>query len=216
METPDPERSPEAATVKVRGNAVLRVEPDEAILWITLSALEDAPGRALSDVAARSTRLIALLDELGVGKAERSTTGTTVFEEFDHTEKGRRSLGHRALSRMSVRLSDPELIGELISRSTEDLAARIDGPRWLISLDNPARLDAARQAAADAKRKAQAYGEGVDAKLGRLVRLSEPGDQQMHIQRRPFTFEVREQMPVEPGEHEVTASIEATFTLDLG
>ena len=69
-----------------------------------------------------------------------------------------------------MRLSDPELIGQLIAQTTEDLAARIEGPRWLISLDNPVRLEAARQAAADARRKAQAYAEGVSAKLGRLVR----------------------------------------------
>jgi uncharacterized protein YggE len=203
-------------TVTVRGDAVIRAEPDEAMLWITLSALEDAPGPALSDVSARSNALVALLNELGVTKADRSTTGITVYEDFDHTQSGRQSLGHRAISRVSVRLTDPDLIGQLIAQATEDLAARIDGPRWQIAPDNPVRLQAARQAAADGQRKAQAYAEGVGAKLGRLIQLTEP-DGHVGIIRtagglRPMAAEP---LPVEPGEHEVTASIQATFALDL-
>jgi uncharacterized protein YggE len=205
------------ATVTVRGHALARAEPDEAVLWITLSALDDAPGAALSDVSARSNALVALLDEVGSAGSDRSTTGVTVYEDFDHTERGRRSLGHRAVSRVSVRLSDPELIGRLIAEATANLDARIDGPSWLISLDNPIRLEAARQAAADARRKAEAYADGVGAKLGELVRLSERGDQ--HVAIRGLAAASRgprmvEPVPVEPGEHEVTASIEATFVLE--
>jgi uncharacterized protein YggE len=203
------------ATITVRGDALLRTEPDEAVLWITLTALDDAPGPALSDVSARSNALVSLLDETGVGKAERSTTGVTVYEDFDHTETGRRSLGHRAVARASVRLSDPALIGELIARTTTDLGARIDGPHWLISLDNPARLEAARQAAADARRKAQAYVEGAGARLGPLVRLAEPGEH--HVAFATAARVARQQpLPVEPGEHEVAASIQATFALEPG
>jgi uncharacterized protein YggE len=205
----------ERPTVTVRGDASIRAEPDEAFLWITLSALEDAPGPALSDVSARSERMIALLEEVGVGRSERSTSGVTVHEEFDHTEKGRRSLGHRAVSRVSVRLTDPVLIGRLIAQTTTDLAARIDGPSWLISLDNPARLEAAREAAADARRKAQAYAEGVGALLGELIRLAEPGDPHVAFRAARAVVYSPESMPVEPGEHEVAASIQATFALEL-
>ena len=204
--------------VTVRGDAFLRVEPDEALLWVTLSALEDAPGDALADVSARSRTLISMLDEIGVAKTDRSTTGVTVAEEFDHTEHGRRSLGHRALSRVSVRLNDPERIGELIAQATEKLSARIDGPRWLISPDNPVRLEAARAAAAAARRKAEAFAEGSGAKLGRLLELSEPGHQhvqQVRMARATLAGLGGEPMPVEAGEDEVGASILASFALEL-
>lgn len=217
MDAPDPDRGLPAPTVTVRGDASIRSEPDEAVLWITLSALDDAPGPALADVSARTTTLFTLLDEVGVAKADRSTTGITVSEEFDHTEeKGRHSLGHRAISRISIRLSDPEVIGHLITQATGNMAARIDGPQWLISLDNPVRLEAARQAAADANRKARAYAEGVGAKLGRLVRLSEPGVDFGIPVRAARAVGFSGSMPVEQGEHEVSASIEATFMLEVG
>jgi hypothetical protein len=207
-------------TVTVRGEAVLRAEPDEAMLWITLTALENDPGQALADVSRRSEQLAAMLDDLGVANAHRSTTGVTVDEEFDHTASGRRSLGHRAAASTSVRLTDSELIGQLITKATTELQARIDGPRWQIAAQNPVRLDAAHEAAADGQRKAQAFAAGVGAKLGHLIRLNEPGTDlagpRMH--RGGIHLEsaaAAGPMPIEPGEHEVAAAIDVTFALDL-
>lgn len=214
MDAADPETGVSLPTVTVRGDGLVRTEPDEAVLWITLTALEDRPGAALKDVSGRSTALVALLNELGVREADRSTTGIAVGEEFEHSV----SLGHRASSGVSVRLTDPELIGKLISRATQDLDARIGGPRWLISLDNPVRLEAARRAAADAGRKAEAYAEGVGAKVGRLIRLTEPGDHAGPARRLAAASRgapVHDSIPIEPGEHEIAASIQATFALEI-
>lgn len=218
MDAADPETDESTPTVTVRGDGLVRAEPDEAVLWITLTALEDRPGTALADVSARTTALVALLDEVGVREGDRSTTGIAVGEEFDHRPDGRVSLGHRAASGVSVRLTDPELIGRLIARATEDLDARIGGPRWLISLENPVRLEAARRAAADARRKAEAYADGVGARVGRLIRLSEPGEHAGPAMRLAALrgMPAHDPIPVEPGEHEIAASVQATFALELG
>jgi uncharacterized protein YggE len=206
-----------APTITVRGDAVVRVEPDEAVLWITLSALAAAPGPALADVSARSGGLVALLDEIGVPKADRSTTGVTVFEDVDHTPQGRRTLGHRATSQVAVRLTAPDLIGLLVARATDDMSARIDGPHWQIAPGNPARLEAARRAAADARRKAEAYAEGVGATLGPLVRMAEPDNGPVFAKAGvPHRVMAADAMHVQPGEHEVAASIVATFELHPG
>jgi len=206
-------------TVTVRGEAVLRAEPDEAMLWITLTALEGDPGRALSDVSRRSEQLAVMLDDLGVANADRSTTRVTVYEEFDHTPSGRRSLGHRAAAGTSVRLTDAELIGQLITNATTALQARIDGPRWQIAAENPVHLDAAHEAAADGQRKAKAFAAGVGAKLGHLVRLNEPGTAQAGPRMHRGGVQLASTaaagpMPIEPGEYEVTAAIDVTFALE--
>jgi hypothetical protein len=208
---------PTPPTVTVWGEAVLRTEPDEAVLLVTLGALEQTPGAALADVTARSASLVELLEGLGVTKADRSTTGITVQAEYDHTESGRRLLGHRASSQMSVRLTDPGQIGELIARATDELSAHIHGPRWLVSLENPARLEVTRRAAADAERKARGYAEGVGAELGPLIRLSESGGTEPGVARMARAASLSaEPMPVEAGEQAVRASVEATFALVLG
>jgi uncharacterized protein len=213
---------PELATVTVRGEAVLRAEPDEALLGVTLTALDDDPGQALADVSRRSEALAAMLDELGVAKQDRATTGVTVYEEYDHTPSGRRSLGHRAAASVSVRFAEPEPIGRLMSRATAELQARIDGPRWQIAVRNPIRLEAAREAAADGRRKAQAFAEGVGAKLAALIKLTEPGTESAGPMMRRAGFHAvaasagGEPMPIEAGEHEVSAAVDVTFTLESG
>jgi uncharacterized protein len=183
---------------------------------VTLSALKDGPGPALEDVARRSEALVALLDELGIASSDRSTTGVSVQEDFDHTQHGRRSLGHRAASAVAVRLTDVDLIGRLVTRATTELDARVDGPRWQIAAENPIRLEAARQAAADGQRKARAYAEGVGARLGTLIRLAE------HEAATPFFRRGAKiiaasassgDLQVETGEQDIIATIEVTFAL---
>lgn len=210
-------RSAATPLVSVVGQAVLRAEPDEAMVVVTLSALDDAPGPALDDVARRSDALGGLLDELEISPSDRFTTGVSVHEDFDHTSEGRRSLGHRAASAVAVRLTDLGLIGRLVTRATTELDARVDGPRWQIAPQNPVRLEAARRAAADGQRKAQAYAEGVNAHLGALLRLAEPASA-VFARRSGGIIEglsasAGAGMPIEPGEQEVTATVEVTFAL---
>jgi uncharacterized protein YggE len=203
-------------TVSVRGEATIRTEPDEAIVRITLTKLDPSASAALTDVATRSQALAEVLDELGIDRRQRSTGGVTIHEEFDHTKRGRRSLGHRAASMLSVRLTDTDLLGRLIMRTTAAVDARIEGPSWRVSATNPAWLQAASQAAANARQKAEAYAAGVDARLGSLIALSEPEDGSGGG---PFRMAVAASAPpgdldVEPGEQQVTAVIRGTFELE--
>jgi uncharacterized protein YggE len=205
------------ATVVVDGSASVRIEPDEAFVFLTLTKTEPAAGPALTDVAARGDALAALLDELKVPKTDRSTTGITVNEEFDHTKDGRRTLGYRAAATLSVRLTDMELIGTVVMRSTEELDARIVGPSWRVSPENPAWLDAASRAAANAREKAAAYAAGLDLMLGAVLALTEatdPTDVLARARRAPSrAASAGGDVPVETAEQEVTATIRATFAL---
>ena len=188
-----------------------------ALLWITLSAFEDSPDKALGDVAQRADALGSLLDELGVREADRATAGVTVAEEFDPPSRGNHGLGHRATVRIAVHLADPEVIGRVISQASEDLRGSIDGPHWFVTPGNPARLEAARQAAADARSKAQAYAAGVGVTLDGLICLVEPdtADRPRGIRRVSAAAGSRD-MPIDLEEHEVWATIDATFALNAG
>lgn len=201
-------------TVTVIGEAAIRTEPDEAIVWITLSATEASPGPALADVANRGEALAQMLDELSIAREDRSTTGVTVSEEFEHTNEGRRSLGHRALASMLVRLADTETIGRLMMRASDELDARIAGPRWRISMSNPVWLEVATRAAERAKEKAAAYAAGVDARLGPLLELSEREHDFPMVTAAASRAGGGPDVHVEAGEQEVIAAVKATFVLE--
>ncbi len=214
--SPDRKGAPARATVTVRGQATVRTEPDLAILWFTLRAFEESPGKALGDVAQRAEALGTLLDELGVREADRSTAGATVAEEFDPPTRGNRGLGHRATAWIAVHVADPEVIGSVISRASEDLGASIDGPHWFITPGNPARLEAAAQAAADARNRAEAYAAGVGVTLDGLMCLVEPdtANRPRGIRRGSAAADGPD-MPVDIEEYEIRATIDATFALKV-
>jgi uncharacterized protein YggE len=205
-----------AATVTVTGVAAIRTEPDEAFVWVSLSRVDASPGAALADVAKRTNALAQLLDGLAIKPELRSTSGITVLEEFDHTPQGRRSLGHRAVATTSIRLADPELIGRVVASATDELDARVSGPTWRVSLTNPARLEAAREASANAKAKAEAFAAGIDARLGHLISLSEPEDHYVRgvqLSGGPAVAASGPDVHIDTGEQQVAASIQATFAL---
>jgi uncharacterized protein len=214
---PAEERGGDTPTVTVVGEAVFRTEPDEAFVWIALTAVRESPGPAIEDVARRSQALGGLLDELGIALELRSTTGVTVAEDFDHTATGRRSLGHRAIASLSVRLTDVDVIGRVVMRASAELEARIAGPRWRVSPSNPAWMEVATQASANARAKAAAYAAGVDAHLGRLVALAEPEGRFGRGMIQPLSASAAggPDANIEAGEQEVVASIQATFALEF-
>jgi uncharacterized protein len=208
----------DVARVWVIGTGSIRTEPDEALVWITLTALHQSPGDALHDVAQRGESLAAVLDELVVERADRSTSGITVQEEFDHTKDGRRSLGHRAVATVVVRLDNGERIGRVMMRATTELDARVQGPSWRVSAQNPVWLEVARLASMSARQKAAAFAEGVDATLGRLLTLvEEGGGRPQRIALAAARMSAAGPEPqVEAGEHEVSATVQAEFELSFG
>ena len=116
-----------------------------------------------------------------------------------------------------MQLTNLELIGRLVTRATTELGARVDGPRWQIAPQNPIRLQVARQAAADGRRNAQAYAEGVDARLGALTGLAEPESAAAGRRRggiiRVASAAAGADMPIEIGEQEITATVVVSFAL---
>ena len=96
--------------------------------------------------------------------------------------------------------------------------AQITGPSWAVSLTNPARIEACRQAAQNARRRAQAYAEALGAQLGSVVFMHEP-DVQLHggeieqmkmLGRDTSTSDVA----VHPGQLDCAASVDVTFRLE--
>lgn len=141
--------------VSVVGEAVLRAEPDEAMVLVTLSTLEGTPGPALQDAV---------------------------------------------WSRAPPPSWMPGLKG---------LAGR-SHPRTRFGSGRPAK----RLLTADARRRPMP--RGVGAQLGALVGLAEPEAAQMHRRSGSggwVAAAAAHEMPIEPGEQVVTATIKVTFAL---
>ena len=208
----------EGTTVTTRGEALVPGRPDEGIWTIAMDSLGTTPDVSLADVGARSRELDGLLDELGIPKEMRSTTGVTVREEHEYLEGKQVHRGYRAAYLMTVRLADPAVSGRLIQGSIARVKANVRGPAWWIAPDNPARLEACRRAALQAKRKAEAYAEALGLRLGPVAGMREPSTVQEYQQGGRMEYAMLDASPspidVDPGELDVGAQVEVSFHLE--
>ena len=209
-----------AGTVGVRGHALVPGEPDQLEVALTVFAVEDSAASALTAAARLSGELVAVLSELAVPDGARSTSGITVREEFERIEGRWARRGYRASNQVVVRLHEPDRIGRLMTEAVARARARVDGPRWRFKSENPARAEACRQAAADARRKAEAYAGALGLRLGDVLKVVEPGtDQDFEAGLAPAPLRDAPgptDMQMRAGHLDVEAAVEVTFALEPG
>jgi uncharacterized protein YggE len=211
----------EEATVTARGEAVVPGKPDEGEWVIALSSLDSTPDAALANVAGRSSKISDLLEELGVPTGKRSTSGMNIREEREYLDGKQVHRGYRAEDLLTVRLEDPTIAGRLIEGSIARAKASVRGPSWWIAPDNPARIEACRRAAVEAKRKARSYAEALGLSLGAVLEIREtssgepvfpqPGVGPIALRAMPESS-----IDVEPGELNVQARVDVTFRVEGG
>ena len=202
------------ATIRVTGRAQVSVPPDEATLTLRVEAVAATPTEALAEVAERARTLFALLDELDVPLAKRSTRGVSVAEAGEHDPQGRwQHRGYRALEQLSVTVGDAETVGTLLGEAVARARAHVEGPFWTVAAGNPARNEALRLAAEDARRRAEAAAEGLGVRLGALVEAVE-GEAAHPIPRTFGPLAVADGPPIEAGEATIASAVTATFQVE--
>jgi hypothetical protein len=204
-------------------------EPDEAHVFVEIKAVEKTPQKAMADASERSRRLQAIFADLGVPDSARSTSGITLTEETEWESKSgrRKHVGFRASNRVTVRLDDVDTVARLVAEATDKCEAIVRGPSWQIALANPARAEAFRAAAEDARRKAEAYASALGVTLGDVLTVIEPGLAVRTHQRHeimpvpapaasPMAAAPAPEIQVEAGALDIPAAVEVTFALEQG
>jgi uncharacterized protein len=203
-------------TITVRGRGVAPARPTEAVLTLEVAAVRPTAAEAFAEAASRNAALDALCERLGIGVEDRTTTSTSVHEYREHPDE---AIRWRASYSTTVRLHDPELAARLLREAVEEVEARVaGGPWWRVRVDDPARLEACRLAAADAERRATVFAEALGLRRAEVVRavevgasdLGEGGPGQLSFSAVDFEAELR------PGTAEVSAAVDVAFELEAG
>ena len=210
------------STVKVAGHGVVQGQPDEVEFQLSVTYLTLSPEDALAEVVQRSKEVELLFDQLGVESKRWSTTGVSVNVERDYVSGKYIDRGYRATNTITLRLEDASIAGKLIGDATTLSHVRVDGPWWRIALDNPARTEACRQAALEARRKAEAYAEALGSRLGPVLSVIEPGlereDRYGRIEHSQVLYSAgpsdEDSLNIQAGELDISAEVVVTFALE--
>ena len=202
----------------MRGTATAKASPDRAEVGITLTEVKKSSQEALDAVGERSKAITRLLESARVDAADWRTSGVRVEEEREWRSNRSVHVGYRATATYTVTIRDLTSVNAIVAGAVADASADVDGPEWVASASNPARLAAYQQAALDARVRAQAYADALGLTLGHVLSIAEPSTEP--AMPRPMaraammaTAAGPEPEPVHVGEIEVDAAVVVTFAL---
>jgi uncharacterized protein YggE len=204
------------ASITVCGAAQVPVPPDRASVALSVTHVGATARAALGEVTARSARLDAVLDGLGISSEEWTTSGVTVAEEWAWQRDANTKVGYRARTSVTVRLTRLDLVPPLLQTAVDDAGAEIGGVQWSVSEANPARRWLLGAAALDAVARADAYAAALGLQRGAIEEVSDlpissshtPGDA---LFARKASADAAPTMNANPGEIELHATVFVRF-----
>lgn len=202
-------KEPCACDLKVEGTGRIKVRPDVAVAILGAVTENIQLGAAQQDNASIMTSVIRTLNGMGIPPADIQTASYSITPKYDYVDGRQVFRGYRVEHMLSVTIRDMARIGTIIDAAVRSGANQIGSITFAV--DDPSQyyrkaLDAAID---DAQAKAGTIAVKLNIRVIRVpVNIAEMG----YEQGTPLVFQTAAPAtPVQPGQIEITARIEATF-----
>ncbi len=216
---PDGRMSPPPGVIRTTGQASLQAEPDRAVVRLGV----ETRGQTAEQAATENSRQTqAVIDKL---KADIGSSGTVQTSNFSIREDRRFNQstqtdepnGFIATNIVVARFNQIDRTGEILDAAIKAGVNQVQSVSFDLEDDTAVRNKALKQAAADAKAKAEVLASSVGLKLGRVVSIE---DSEAPIIR-PFEARAQANMamsaakvPIETGSVEVSATVQMTHEIE--
>lgn len=165
----------EIRTVTVTGIGSASVEPDRAIVRMSIVAKEKTLDVAQKRSADVSAAVLSLLDGLDIDRERVDTTGASVSPDYrwDREREEQVLRGYIAQRQLVVEIRDLEKLGAVVEGAVKAGVNQVTPPQ----LDSGGRRGAYREAlevaAKDARANAERLAKSLGAKLGDVIQISD-------------------------------------------
>ena len=165
----------EMRTVTVTGIGAASVEPDRAIVRMSIEAREKTLDAAQKRSAEVSAAVLSLLDGLDIDRERIDTTGASVSPDYrwDREREEQVLRGYIAQRQLVVDVRDLEKLGAVVEGAVKAGVNQVTPPQ----LDSGERREAYREAlemaAKDARANAERLAKSLDARLGDVMQISD-------------------------------------------
>ena|SRR5690348_13336917 len=208
--------------ISVRGEASLEVEPEIAVVWVTVMARDADRHRAVELLARRSGAVSSTIKGFGEAIDKLESQPVIVQPVFKDARAKEKISGYSARGGFAVTVKDFAVLGDLVTGLADADLVTVAGPDWRLRPDSPVYRAARLAAARDATQRAEEYAEAFGGRITGLVEAADTG--MLTPQPRHVAFAARavgaaadgDQGPTfdfEPAKQTVTAQVEARYTM---
>ena len=213
----------EPGRISVIGRAILELPPDYASVQVGVSTRAAAAAAALSENSAAVAKLVGLAREMGVEPRHVATSAVSLQQAYRQARppgggSEQQPDGYAAQNVVTIRLADMTKLGDLLRRSVEGGANRIDGIAFGLVDPGRAEREAGAAAARDATERARAIAEAAGVSLGPIDTIRSPAAADRPAP--PYGVAMRAMaappprgVPIEAGLVTVSADVEITWRL---
>src|SRR5229473_3477043 len=163
------------SVISVRGEAGLEVEPEIALLGVTVMAQDKDRHRALELLAGRTRAVADLIKGYGDAVEKLESGPARVHPAFKEGKGRERVTGYVARAGFSVTVGDFTVLGELVLKLASEEMVEVTGPAWRLRPGSQAYREVRLAAARDATQRAREYAEAFGGRVTGLVEAADTG-----------------------------------------
>lgn len=213
---------PDYPTLAVIGTGDARVAPDEATVRLGVTRQGNTAQEVQEDVNRAANAIIDAILKVGVAKEQIQTGQLSLYPMYSQPRPGSNDepkvTGYRASNVVSVRLDRLNLTGPVVDAGLKAGANQLEGVSFGLRNDGPARREALKKAAVEAREKAETLAAALGVRLGQLQEALEGG---VSVSPPPILREVafaraapgNDATPVLPGQVTVNASVTLRYRI---
>jgi uncharacterized protein YggE len=167
-------KSNRTTKVTVAGEATTRVEPDTAVLTISVVTQSSQASAAQQQNAGKSAAVSDAVTKTGGSRVEIKTSDYVLQPQYDYRDNRLpKIIGYTARNSVIVTLTDLKNVGAVIDAASNSGANSIEGISFVLRQTSPARGQALADATQQAMNKANSIAQALG---GRVLRVLEENE----------------------------------------
>lgn len=160
--------------VTVAGEAMTKVEPDAAVLVVSVVTQNSQAIVAQQENARKSDAVANAVKATAGANAEIKTSDYTLQPQYDYRDNSLpKIIGYDARNSVIVTMADLKNVGAVIDAASRAGANSIDNVSFILRQTSPARGQALADATKQAMNKAQSIAQALGGRVVRVVEESE-------------------------------------------
>ena len=202
-------------SIRTSGEAIVTAAPDRAQIDVGVVTQADTSQAAVTQNAQKLEATLARLRQLLGARADIKTVSYTVTPNYRYPKEGGEPTisGYTATNIVRVTLDDLKKVGAVIDAATQAGSNRIQNLRFMLKDEAPVQAQALREAAVQARAKANTLASALNLRITRVLSIAESGSPAYPVRDVAFARAQEASTPIEPGTIEVRASV--TLTVEI-